>query len=389
MSTSTPVAPSTSKASAALRRPRSRGALRGRPALYTSYKQDMSPWDTPAKRAWTLALVAAVFLAPLFLGSELESRFTILFATAIGAIGINLVTGYAGQVSLGHAFFLGVGAYTAAALGGDPEGRTIGMGLPMLVWLPASGLMAGFVGFLVAPVASRLKGLYLAVVTLGLVFIGEHVFRDWVSLTGGPGTGRSAPPVTLFGARLDKDGPLFGMELEAEVKMYFFALVVLVALALLAKNIARSKVGRAFAAVRDRDLAAEVMGVPLARTKVTAFTLSSAYAGIAGALLATTIGFIEPGSFNLLVSLEYLAMVIIGGLATISGSIVGAVFIVLVPRLIEPLTASVNLFGFNSFELQTMLNGVLIIVFIILEPRGLFGLWLRIRNYWKAWPFSY
>lgn len=369
---------------------RGAGNRRARPNLYTRYEQDMALLNTPGKRLWTGLLLVAVLLAPLVLSNELENRMAVAMATAIGAIGINLVSGYAGQVSLGHAFFLGVGAYTAAWLGGDPEARTYGMGLDITIWLPAAALVSGLLGYVIAPIATRLRGLYLAIVTLGLVFIGEHIFKDWVSLTGGLGTGRDSARATFFGARWDRDGELFGVAMSAEVKLYLVCFVLLVVLGVIARNVARSKVGRSFAAVRDRDLAAEVMGVPLTRTKVHAFAISSAYAGVAGALLTTITGRVEPGSFNFLASLEYLAMIIIGGLATISGSIIGAAFFVLSPRIVEQFAPSIpGLGSFSIFEVQSMLYGVLIIVFIILEPRGLYGLWVRVRNYWKAFPFSY
>jgi len=359
--------------------------------LFTDYRQDMANLDTPAKRWWTMALIAVVVVAPVVVGTELESRLALVFITAIGAIGLNLVTGYAGQVSLGHAFFLGIGAYTAAVLGGDPDGRALGYGLDITIWLPAAGLLASFIGLLVAPIATRLRGLYLAIVTLGLVFIGEHFFRDWRNLTGGPGTGRAGPRVSLFGFRFDQRSEVFGIDLSAEVKTYFLALSLLIVLAVVARNIVRSRVGRAFAAVRDRDIAAEVMGVPLARTKATAFTVSSFYAGVAGALLTVHTPFVEPGSFGLLTSVDYLAMILIGGMATISGAIIGAAFLGLMPRVVEEFSGSLPFVGdfFSPSELQSMLTGVLIIVFIVVEPRGLFGLWVRVRNYWKAWPFSY
>ncbi|MFT5221783.1 MAG: branched-chain amino acid transport system permease protein [Glaciecola sp.] len=364
---------------------------RRRPSLYTEYSQDMALLNTSAKRTWTMVLIGLVLIGPLWLSPDLENRVALVAATAIGAIGINLVTGYAGQVSLGHAVFLGVGAYTAAWLGGDPDGSVYGLGLDIWIWLPMAGIVPAILGYLIAPIATRLRGLYLAIVTLGLVFIGEHIFRDWKSLTGGSGTGRSGPRATFFGARWDTDGSLLGMQMSREIKLYYLCVILLIIMAVVGRNIARSKVGRAFAAVRDRDLAAEVMGVPLTKTKVIAFAISSFYAGIAGAMLVLITSFVEPGSFNFLSSLEYLAMIIIGGLATISGSIIGAAFIVLVPRLLESVTPSLPIIGelFSTFEIQAMLNGLLIIAFVILEPRGLFGLWVRVRNYWKAFPFSY
>ncbi|HET9289499.1 MAG TPA: branched-chain amino acid ABC transporter permease, partial [Actinomycetes bacterium] len=291
--------------------------MRGRPELFTSYERDQAPLNTPAKRVWLGLLLAGLLLFPFSVTAELTALGATACLAAVGAIGLNLVTGYAGQVSLGHAFFLGLGAYTAAVLSGDPDGRSLGFGLDMAIWLPAAGLLPALVGLLIAPVAIRLKGLYLAIVTLGLVFIGEHLFRELTAVTGGPGVGRPAAQLQLLGVDLGRRSEILGgYPVTREIKLYLIALAVLVLLAVPAKNLARSAVGRAFAAVRDRDLAAEVMGVSLTRHKLIAFTISSFYAGIAGALLPTVTGFIEPGSFNLLLSVQFLAMILIGGVAT-------------------------------------------------------------------------
>jgi branched-chain amino acid transport system permease protein len=314
------------------------------------------------------------------------------FVAAVGAIGLNIVTGYAGQVSLGHAFFLAIGAYTGAALSGDPDGRVLGFGVTsMLVWLPAAGLAAALAGVIVAPLAIRLRGLYLAVVTLGLVFLGQHIFKEWDDLTGGPGVGRPAAVPELLGLRFDMPGPLG----TREQQLYLLMLVLLVVFGVAARNLARSRVGRAFSAVRDRDIAAEVIGVPLARYKLLAFAISSFYAGCAGALLYVVTGFFDPGSFDLLLSVQFIAMVLIGGVATISGSIAGALFITLLPRFTRELPALVPFISGdttrtpNVFQVETVLYGLLIVLFLVFEPRGLFGIWIRARNYWKSWPFSY
>ncbi|MFI6815071.1 branched-chain amino acid ABC transporter permease [Nonomuraea sp. NPDC050328] len=365
---------------------------RGRPLLYTSYAQDMALLDTPAKRVWTLVLIVLAFLLSAVLQDRSLEVLAGAYALAIGAIGLNLVAGYAGQISLGHAFFVAIGAYTAAALSGPPDGRNLGFGLTEIwIWLPAAGLVAAAAGVLVAPLAARLRGLYLAVVTLGLVFLGEHVFKEWDHLTGGPGVGRQAAVPELFGTRLDQDG-LLGTR---EQSLYLVMLVLLIVFALAARNLARSRVGRAFAAIRDRDIAAEVIGVPLTRYKVLAFGASSFYAGIAGGLLYTITGFVEPGSFSLLLSVQFIAMVLIGGVATVSGSIMGALFIVLIQPLTRSLPALVPVISSdttatpNVFQVETVLYGLLIILFLVFEPRGLYGIWIRVRTYWKSWPFSY
>jgi branched-chain amino acid transport system permease protein len=369
--------------------------VRGRPQLFTSYAADQAPLNTGAKRAWFAALVLALLVLPFQLGTELTALMATAFAAAIGAIGLNILTGWAGQVSLGHAFFLGIGAYTGAALAGDPGGRVTGLGLDMWVWLPASGVIAGLVGLAVAPVATRLRGLYLAIVTLGLVFLGEHLFRELEGVTGGAGVGRSAPELVLFGIDLDTTGQFLGLGLDRTMKLYFLCLALLAILALLAYNLTRSAIGRAFAAVRDRDIAAEVMGVEPTKHKLIAFGVSSFYAGIAGAMLATITGFIEPGTYNLFLSVEFLAMVLIGGAGTIAGPLLGAAFVTLLPRLVEevprvlPFITADSSGGFLTvFQLQTIIYGCLIVAFLIAEPRGLFGLWIRARNRFRGWPFS-
>ncbi|MPZ71894.1 MAG: branched-chain amino acid ABC transporter permease [Nitriliruptorales bacterium] len=372
-------------------------ARRGRPELYTSYEADSALLNTRPKRVAVLLIVALAVIVPFLLTDNVLLILATAFVASIGAIGLNLVTGYAGQVSLGHAFFLGLGAFTGAVLSGDPDGRTVGLGMQLLVWLPAAGLVAAAAGLLVAPFAVRLRGLYLAIVTLGLVFLGEHLFREMQFITGGVGVGRPGPVPELFGFRFDQAGEVLGVMLTRNQKMYYLMFVLLLIMAVAGRNIARSAIGRAFAAVRDRDIAAEVIGVPLTKYKALAFTISSFYAGIAGALLYTVIGVIEPGSFNLLMSVQYIAMVLIGGVATISGSIMGAVFITLLPRITREVPKFLPFISggatgggiLNVFQLEAILYGLLIIGFLIFEPRGLYGIWIRTRNYWKGWPFSY
>lgn len=363
--------------------------MRGRPQLFTSYQADGAVLRTRVQWAWLVAGIALLAYLPFLL----ERRDLILVATvfiaAVGAIGLNLVTGYAGQVSLGHAFFIGIGAYTAAALGGEAEGDLIGLGLDMIIWLPAAGLVAAIIGAIVAPIAVRLRGLYLALVTIGLVFLGEHIFRNWTELTGGIGVGREPAQLSFIGWRFDLDGQLLGINLIKEQQIYFVGLAVMVVMAFLAKNLARSRIGRAFSAIRDRDIAAEVMGVGITRYKVMAFAVSSFYAGVAGALLFAVTGFVDPTSFNLQLSVFYVAMVVIGGVATISGSIMGAAFITLLPRFIDSLPFVSETSSFTTGQIELFLFGLLIVLFLIFEPLGLYGIWFRIRNYWKGWPFSY
>ncbi|MBU1226064.1 MAG: branched-chain amino acid ABC transporter permease [Actinobacteria bacterium] len=396
--------------------------MRNRPALIGDYRSDAVVFRSGVQRVWMgLLLVAAVFLT--FGGSlgpiRLEGEWVVLAATAvfasIGAIGLNVVTGMAGQVSLGHAFFLGMGAFTAAVLGGvegtapalDPvTGELIqkvvlaGYQLDMLIWLPAAGLVAALAGFIVAPVATRLRGLYLAFVTLGLVFIGDHIFREAEYFTGGAFVGRAPAEMSLLGFRFDKPGEVFGVFLGKNQKLLLLGVVLLVVMGLAAKNLFRSKVGRAMAAVRDRDIAAEIMGIGLARTKTIAFVISSFYAGIAGALLYAVVGRLQPEGFGFALSIDYIAMILIGGVATVSGAIMGAFFLKMVlPKVVVWLAGlplvdlvispEVGRGVFDTHQFERILFGLLIIGFLIFEPLGLYGIWIRIRNYWKAWPFSY
>ncbi|GGC65618.1 branched-chain amino acid ABC transporter permease [Hoyosella rhizosphaerae] len=369
---------------------------RGRPKLYTSYDKDQAIWNTPAKAWWTIGLIILAILAPFFLTRDLTVLLSLTCVYAIGGIGLNLLTGYAGQVSLGHAFFVGLGAYTAAFFGGDATTRVWGLGWDMALWLPLSAIIPAIVGLLVAPFAARVRGLYLATLTLALLMLGDHLFREWRSLTGGSGVGRAPANLTLFGVDLSQSYRIGGYVLTRQVTVYLLCLLVLIAFAVAARNIVRSRYGRSFAAVRDRDIAAEVMGIPLQRTKTLAFVLSSGYAGVCGALLSVVVGRISADRWNLMLSIDFLAVVLIGGMATISGSIIGAAFVVLLPRVIDEfshlipfLSASgVTGGGLTVDEFKAIVFGLLIVVFIVAEPRGLFGIWLRVRNYFKAWPFS-
>ncbi len=410
--------------------------MRGRPLFFTSYPEEMRIFPTTTQRvAMGILLVIAVTL-PLQLVPGLrwlgENRWLVVLGQvlifAIGALGLNILTGMAGQVSLGHAFFMAVGAYTAVLLGGEATETLRGFGLPMWIWLPAAGIVAAVVGLIVAPTAVRVRGLYLAFVTIALVFIGDHIFRNARTISGGPGLGREWPKMDL---RLWKeeqplvsisaDGAWFGIELSRQAKQYLFLLLMLILFALVHKNIARTRLGRAFAAIRDRDIAAEIMGVDEVRYKALAFAISSFFAGVAGALLASYFQTRIPEAWDLLLSVQFIAIILIGGAGTTAGAILGSVFVVGLPRLVEDLTRLLadtakgeGLFGslagflisegsgdfglvslqavgpgLSIFQLNLVLYGLLIVLFLIFEPLGLFGIWLRIRNYWKGWPFTY
>jgi branched-chain amino acid transport system permease protein len=409
--------------------------MRGRPHLFTSYQSEMQLLPTTTKRVAVGVLLVIMVLLPLhalpFFGFLGDSGWLLIIdrmlVFAIAALGLNLLTGVAGQVSLGHAFFMAVGAYTAVFLGGE-SGKTIwGLGLPIWVWLPAAGLAAALIGILVAPTAVRVRGLYLAFVTLGLVFIGQYIWRNIGPIAGGPTTGREWPAFEFAFWRGDPiisfatDGAWFNIEMNSNAKIYYVLLAMVIVFAILAKNIMRTRVGRSWASIRDRDIAAEVMGVAEAKGKTQAFAISSFYAGIAGALLGSVFGRLIPETWDLLLSIEFIAIILIGGAGTITGTLLGTAFVVMLPRVVEEFTvwlanqaeaggafawvADIVIAtgsddfgvistgaagpGLSIFQLNVALFGVLIIVFLIAEPLGLYGIWIRARNYWKGWPFTY
>ncbi len=372
-----------------------RSSTRGRPRLYTSYDADSALLDTPAKRWWTLLAVLAALVVPFWLSRDLTHLLSVAAVMAISGIGLNLLTGYAGQISLGHPVFMALGAYTGAVVGGAPGSIVVGLELDLSLALLLAAVVPGLVGLVVAPLATRVRGLYLAVLTRGLLMLGEQVFKQWAAVTGGSGVGRAGAEPVLFGNDLTRTYALGPLLIRPHLSLYLICLVLLVVLAVAARNLARTRTGRAFAAVRDRDIAAEIMGVDLLRTKTLAFVLSSAYAGVAGCLYAVLIGRVAPEQWNILMAINLLAVVVIGGVATVSGTLLGAAFVVLLPRLLEwvapwlPFVSTGSDGLINVFQLQSILFGALIVLFLILEPRGLFGLWHRVRTYFTTWPFSY
>lgn len=356
------------------------------PRMATSYEQEMGLLRSRPARFAAFAFLGLYLLAPYMLDDFWLSVLDYAGIAAIGALGLNLLTGYAGQVSLGHAAFVGIGAYCAGYFGTD-------LGLPLPVWLVMAAIIGGLFGALIGPVALRLRGLYLVIITLGLVFVAEHVFRSWDELTGAP-TGRSTEAPASIGIVDFNDFQIFGESFTRE-QSWFWLIWALVGLgALLAKNLARTRPGRAMQAIRDRDVAAEVIGVSLTRYKVGAFVVSSAFAGVAGALFAVYQQFVGPTEWTLFLSIQYLAIIIVGGLGSVMGAIVGALFIGSMPRIVEEFSDSIPLVsetgdGLSVFALNQILFGLLIVFFLLLEPRGLTALWLRVKAYFKGWPFSY
>jgi branched-chain amino acid transport system permease protein len=329
-----------------------------------------------------IAILLGIAIILIFFSVANDDWLTIANYTliaAIAALALNVLSGYAGQVSLGHAFFMAIGAYTAALLGGAPPTSSLdplGYGLSFLIWLPAAGIVAGLAGALIGPTALRLKGFYLGIVTLALVFIGQYLFFNMRSITGGP-QGRLFPVPVIGGVSIDQQNSFFGIALTSSQEYFLLILIVLVLVALFVHNVMRSRAGRAFQAIRDNETGAMIMGVNLFEAKMGAFILSSFLAGIAGALFASYSHYIIPNYWSLALSIQFIAAIIIGGVASVWGSILGAAFVFGLPLVIDhfsllPVASGAG--GISSGDLNALLYGLLIIVFLLFQPEGVIGL---------------
>jgi branched-chain amino acid transport system permease protein len=330
-----------------------------------------------AKSAAVLAVAILAIVLPFGLDAFQLTTATFVLIAAIGALGLNVLTGYTGQISLGHAFFLAVGAYTAAVLGGNAH-------LSAAIWLPAAGVVAALCGALVGPTALRLRGLYLAIVTIGLVFIGQHVWFNVAAISGGPG-GRSFPAVAFgpFNFSAGQQLTLGGLVIDHNGLYYYLALIILAGAMLFVWNLTRGRPGRAMQAVRDREIAAAVMGVDLARTKMSAFVISSFLTGVSGALYASYLSFATPGQWSLLLSVQYVAAIIVGGIGTVWGALLGSIVIFALPSVLQSLFPQSSSGGLPIDDLTSIAYGVLIIVFVVLEPHGVVGLGRRVASVWS------
>ncbi|MFG1667786.1 branched-chain amino acid ABC transporter permease [Streptomyces sp. Y7] len=329
-----------------------------------------------------VALWASAVLLPLSVGSDLWLTVLVYAGVAtIAVAGLNLLQGIAGELSLGHAVFVAVGAY-AAYFVGDTHGQ------PLLVWLLAAAAAGGVVGALVAPVALRIRGPYLIVVTLGLLFTGTYVFDNWRGVTGG--SGGSVVDLPLAIGPLDFSALTLGSTVYSRAQgLAVLSWLIAGAALVIVKNISRSRSGRAMLAMRDNDLAAEVVGVSLFRAKAGAFVVSSMLAGLAGGLFVAQLQFVLPSSFNLDLSVQYLAMLVIGGTARTFGPVVGALVVGALPQLVTEYgehfffvksTALEAGFGITVAQFSVLSYGGLLVLFLIFEPDGFAGLAQRLRR---------
>lgn len=338
--------------------------------LKESYIADAALFDSRTQRIW-LAVAGALLVLFPFMASDYWLYLACLVSINVAsATGLNILTGYTGLVSLGQAAFMGLGAYTVAIV----QAR---WGTPVLFNLLAGGLVAMLGGIVVGLPSLRVKGLYLAIATIAASFIAHFLFAN-LRLTGGT-AGLTLQPATVFGVALD-----------TSFRLYWVIVPVTLLMLLGAANLFRTRIGRAFIAIRDRDISAEVLGIPLLRYKLLSFGLSSFYAGVAGGLWAYFFRVVTPESFPLLMSIFFLAAIIVGGMGSILGGILGAVFMTMVPELlkliVDLLPGGSELAVFLS-PVRTMVFGLLIIVFLVFEPQGLAQMWRRLRRFFHLWPF--
>jgi branched-chain amino acid transport system permease protein len=342
-----------------------------------SYRADQTIFPTRLSRAFAIAAVALACLAPLTGDRYMLSLMIQAGYLGIAALGLNILVGFTGQISIGHAAFFGVGAFSSAYL--------VEHGVPVALAIPLAGVMTTAVGMVFGLPAARLKGLYLAIATLAAQFIIEDFFARARWFTGGV-AGRVTEPFSLFGFRFDTNETYFYVVLAYVVVMFVSA-----------ANLMRTRDGRALIAVRDHYLSAEMMGINLTYYRTLSFGISSFYAGIGGALYAHYLLFVSVEAFNILFSIQFLAMIIIGGLGSVMGSLMGAVFMTMLPEVVQWLTdwlaggaidRALGLGAAVSY-LREMTIGAAIVLFLIFEPDGLARRWRLIKAYWKLYPFSH
>ena len=342
-----------------------------------NYEEELNIFETDFGRLWMIVGLVILFgVLPLISGPGLLHILNIIGIYAIAAIGLNLLIGYTGQISLGHGAFFGVGAYTAAILATK-------VGIPFVFSVPAAGIVTAAVGIIFGLPSSRLKHLYLLIATLAGQIIIEYVLVQWEGLTEG------ANGISIT------EASLFGIDLGDDRTFYYVIFVCFVAMTWLSVNLIRTRFGRAFIAIRDNDRAAEGMGIPIFSYKLLSFAISSFYAGLAGALFAYYMISITPEPFNLWLSIEFIAMIIIGGLGSIPGSVFGTVFIEALKEVLSIITEYfMNLGGSAGMTitlapLREFVFGLAIVLFIIFEPKGLAEVWRIVRSSFRLWPFSY
>jgi branched-chain amino acid transport system permease protein len=346
--------------------------------LKKAYFEDIQLFPNRATLFWTIVLLASIVSLPFIMKTYYLSMINLMVLNAIVALGLNILVGNTGQISLGHAGFVAIGAYASAYL--------LGLGVPFVFALLLAGAAVALIGALLGIPALRLEGPYLAIATLGFG-IAVVIIIGRIDVFGGR-MGLSVPKLKLGWTGLNYD-----------VSLYYVFIVIGILMTVFARNIIKSRIGRAFQAIRDSDIAASVTGVHLAGYKTLSFAISAFFAGIGGGLWALYLGFVTPSTFTLMMSIIFLATIVLGGLGSVTGSILGAVAmtylslklddIVDVPLLGQVITAFSEKFMNPSgiTNITWVCTGLILIAVILFEPQGLFGLWLRTKRFWRRWPF--
>ncbi len=333
----------------------------------TDYVQDIKLAKHGGHLFWYSALLLLLMAAPWLFAEYWLAQLTFVLIYSIAGLGIMLLAGFTGLFSLGHAAFLGVGAYTEAVL--------TNAGVPFPIALVGAGGLASAVGYVVGLPALRVKGIYLGMATLSFGFIVEEVLARWESVTGGnAGLHIKAPQ-------------MMNWTLDSGTEFYFLCLVVTVLATLGVVNLLRAPTGRAFVAIRDSEVSAQSMGIHLAHYKTLSFALSAGLAGLAGALYAHKLQFISPDQFNILQSIDLLLMIVIGGVGSVHGAFLGAIFLITMPQVIALFKDYLPPTIGQAPGLQGLIYGVVLVSFVLFEPMGLYGRWLKVRTYLQLFPF--
>lgn len=332
----------------------------------TSYDQDVTLAKHAGQRFWYGSLLLALAALPWFFTEFWLAQTTFVLIYSIIGLGLMLLCGFTGLFSIGHAAFVGVGAYAQAVLTNH--------GFPFPLALALAGTVSAVVGMLVGMPALRVKGIYLAIATLSFGFIVEEILVRWESVTGGNAGMRVPQPV------------LFGFKLQSDASFYYLCLAICIAATLAVLNLLRSPTGRAFVAIRDSEISAQSMGIHLARYKTLSFALSAALAGLGGALYAHKLRFISPEQFGIAQSIDLLLMVVIGGLGSVHGAFLGAIFLISLPQLIALAKDHLPAVVGQAPGLQAVVYGAVLVSFVLFEPLGLYGRWRKVRTWLELFP---
>jgi branched-chain amino acid transport system permease protein len=335
-------------------------------AFKTRYEQDIGLFRKSGSKSWYAVLLVVLLVIPSLLGEFYVGEMGGVFIFAIVGVALMLLIGYTGLVSLGHAAFLGIGAYVNAIL--------LAQGVTFIVTLPAAGLATALAGVLIGIPTLRMSGLYLAIATLAFGGIVGTIFQKWTAVTGGF-DGFAVPTPTLFGYRIETAGGI-----------YYVSLAVLLFVLWLSANLLRSPIGRAMVAIRDSEISAQSMGINLALYKTIAFAISAGMTGLAGALFAHYVRFLAPDAFDILLSIQFVTIVFVGGLGSLHGAIFGALFVRLLPQVIAIVRDDLPQGIGRMPGLEPSLFGLILVLCILFEPAGIYGRWQKMLLYFESFP---